>query len=102
MTNSNPAPAGWRLHDTLIGVLGGGGLGAVIGLYAAARVLDTSVPVTIGVAALIGAIVGVMMMLQTRRNSDGFWTTTTIVMWIIAVASIAFLVFFYDAVQNFS
>lgn len=102
MTVQGVASTRWRLHDYLIGVLGGGGLGAVAGLFIAARLIDASVPVTLAVAAVVGAIVGVLMMMQTRRNNEGFWTVTTIFMWVVAVASIAFLVMFYDAVRNFN
>ena len=102
MTAQGVASPGWRLHDYLIGIVGGGGLGAVAGLFIAARVIDISVPVAMAVAAVVGAIVGVLMMMQTRRNSEGFWTVTTIFMWVVAVASVAFLVLFYDAVRNFN
>jgi ABC-type Fe3+-siderophore transport system permease subunit len=102
LTTQGVASAGWRLHDYLIGIVGGGGLGAVAGLFIAARLIEGNVPVTMAVAAVVGAIVGVLLMMQTRRNHEGFWTVTTIFMWVVAVASIAFLVLLYDAVRNFN
>lgn len=100
MSQSTTVPNSWRMHDYLVGILGGGGLGATIGVFLAARVVDSDL--VIGAAAVIGALVGILVMMQTRRNSEGFWTVTVIVMWIIAVASIAFLVLLYDAIRNFS
>ncbi len=100
MSQTTTVPSSWRAHDYLVGILGGGGLGAILGVFLAARVVDSDL--VIGAGAVIGALVGILVMMQTRRNSEGFWTVTVIVMWIIAVASIAFLVLLYDAIRNFS
>ncbi len=100
MSEATAVPGSWRLHDFLVGILAGGGLGAIVGVFLAARVFDSDL--VIGAAALAGALVGVLVMMQTRRSHQGFWTVTVIVMWIIAVASIAFLALLYDAIRNFS
>lgn len=100
MSDSMTVPGSWRIHDYLVGILGGGGLGAVLGVFVAARVVDNNLVIAAG--ALVGALIGVMIMMQTRRNSDKFWTVSVIVMWIVAVGSAAFLILLYDAIRNFS
>lgn len=100
MSESMTVPGSWRIHDYLVGILGGGGLGAVLGVYVAARLVDNNLVIAAG--ALAGALIGVMVMRQTRRNSDKFWTVSVIVMWIVAVGSAAFLILLYDAIRNFS
>ena len=94
------ATFGWRIHDYLIGTLGGGGLGAILGVYAATRLVDSSWAIAVG--AVVGALIGIALMAQTRRNHDGFWTVTVVVMWVIAVVSALFLYMLYDAVINLS
>ncbi len=100
MTDSRTVPSAWQVHDFLVGILGGGGLGAVVGVFVAARLVDNNLVMAAG--AVIGALIGILIMMQTRRNNEGFWTVTVVVMWIVAVASVAFLVFLYDAIRNFS
>ena len=100
MTTSTSSPVGWKVHDYLIGILGGGGLGAVLGVYAAARLVDSDL--AIGVGAVVGALVGILLMMQTRQNHRGFWTVTVVVMWILAIGSGLFLYFLYYAIRNLS
>lgn len=100
MSESKTVPSSWLVHDYLVGILGGGGLGAILGVFAAARLIDNNIVIAAG--AVIGALIGVLIMMRSRRNHEGFWTVTVIVMWIIAVASVAFLVLLYDAIRNFS
>ena len=100
MTANQASPTRWRLHDYIVGVLGGGGVGTVVGVYVAARVIDNNMVIAIG--AVVGALLGILMVLQSRRNSTGFLTPTVVVMWILAVLSGAFLGLLYRAIVNFS
>lgn len=100
MAASIAVPNGWRIHDYLVGILGGGGLGAVLGVFLAGRVLPdgVSTPLVLAVTAVLGALPGIALMRETRKSHDGFWTVTTVVMWVVAIASAVFLTLLYKAI----
>lgn len=98
MTESPTGATSWRLHDYVVGILGGG-VGTVAGVYFAARVIDNNLVIAVG--SVIGALVGVLMVLGSRRANTRFLTPTVVVMWILAVLSGAFLGLLYNAIVNF-
>ncbi|HEX6946596.1 MAG TPA: hypothetical protein VF246_04525 [Acidimicrobiia bacterium] len=104
MTASQAARTSWKFHDYLVGILGGGGVGASLGVFVAARLLEDTMepPLVIAIGAIVGAVIGILLMRQTRENHEGFWTVTTVVMWIVAVASAVFLILLYRALLDFN
>lgn len=100
MTESQTGATSWRLHDYVVGILGGGGVGTVAGVYFAARVIDNNLVIAVG--TVIGALVGILMVLGSRRANTRFLTPTVVVMWILAVLSGAFLGLLYNAIVNFN
>jgi hypothetical protein len=91
----------WAAHDVIAGVFGGGGAGAVAGLFLAVRGLDFEAGWGLLGGAVVGSLVGILLLTSSHRESKGFLTVTVFVMWILALASGAFLYFLYDAIQNF-
>ncbi|MCI0424573.1 MAG: hypothetical protein L0Z49_06870 [Actinobacteria bacterium] len=89
-------------HDVIAGILGGGGTGAVVGVLLAVRVLDADSRWGLFGGAAIGALIGILMLTSSHRESNRFLTPTLVVMWVLAVASGAFLYLLYDAIRNFS
>jgi len=99
MTTARVSSDTWRIHDLVVGILGGGGLGAVVGAFFVARVAGGAIAMLVGV--VIGAIIGVLMLMRSHAHSDGFWTPTVVVMWLVGLGSGAFLYLLYDAIKNF-
>ena len=84
----------------IVGVIGGGGLGAIAGLVIAARdQLRRGWGLLVG--AIIGSVAGVAMLLRSHTSSTKLVTPSVVVMWIVAVGSVAFLWLLYDAIRNF-
>jgi hypothetical protein len=98
---SKEAAGRWTAHDVIAGVLGGGGAGAVAGLFLAVRGLDFDARWGLLGGAVVGSLVGILMLTSSHRESNGFLTVSVVVTWILALASGAFLFFLYDAIQNF-
>jgi hypothetical protein len=97
---TNETRGRWTAHDIIAGVLGGGGAGAVAGLFVAVRGLDFDSRWGLLIGAVAGSIIGILMLMSSHRESKGFLTITVMVMWILALASGAFLYFLYDAIQG--
>src|SRR5690606_41254226 len=93
-------PTRCRIHDFQVGLLGGGGLGSVLDVFLAGRVLPdgVSTSLVLAVTAVLGALLGIALMRETRKSHDGFWTVTTVVMWVVAIASAVFLTLLYEAI----
>jgi hypothetical protein len=91
----------WTAHDVIAGVLGGGGAGAVAGLILAVRWLDLDARWGLLGGAVVGSLIGILALINSHRESKGFVTVSVVVMWILALASGAFLYFLYEAIQDF-
>ena len=100
MAASMAVPNVWRIHDYLVGILGGGGGGALLGVFLAGRVLPdgVSTPLVLSVTAVLGALLGIALMRETRKSHDGFWTVTTVLIVVVAIASAVFLTLLYEAI----
>lgn len=72
----------------LIGLLAGLGMGAVAGLFAN-RLVENNVVVPVD--AVVGAIVGIYVLIQSHQRSRQFVTAVAAVTWVVLVASGLFL-----------
>ena len=95
-TTSNPT--WWKVHDTVVGLLAGFGTGVIAGLFAT-RVIDTNVVVDIGGG--IGAILGVFALFRSRRQPGGFVNAIVVIVWVLLVGSALFLTALVVAIANF-
>src|SRR5690606_32121239 len=100
MGASIAAPDRRSIRQYLVGILRGGRLGAVRGVFLAGRLRPdgVSTPLVLAVTAVLGALLGIALMRETRKSHDGFWTATTMVMWVVAIASAVFLTLLYEAI----
>ncbi|MEX1124689.1 MAG: hypothetical protein WD895_02855 [Acidimicrobiia bacterium] len=88
----------WKVHDTVIGLLAGFGIGVIAGLFAT-RISDTNAVVAVGGA--VGAILGVLALWRSRRQSDGFVNAIVVIAWVLLVGSALFLTALVLAIANF-
>jgi hypothetical protein len=91
----------WAIHDWIAGTLGGGGLGAIAGLFLAVRVFAFDAVWGMLGGLIVGAFIGVRLLVGSHRQSEGFLTPMVVAMWILAVCSGAFIYFLYEAIREF-
>jgi F0F1-type ATP synthase assembly protein I len=95
------APAGvWLVHDMIIGLLAGTGVGSIAGLFVAARISDNNLFTLAG--AIIGAILGILVLVRSHQRHDRFFTPVVFVMWFLLVASALFIAALISAIANFN
>lgn len=97
--NETTSPV-WLAHDLVVGLLTGTGVGTIAGLFIAARLSDSNL-FTLG-GAIIGAIVGILLLVRSHRRHDRFLTTTVVVAWILLILSVAFIALLVNAIANFN
>jgi hypothetical protein len=93
-----PVPTWWKVHDIIVGLLAGFGVGVIAGLFAT-RLVDSNVTVAIG--GVVGAILGAFALVRSRRRPGGFVDAPVIIAWVLLVASTLFLTALVLAVANF-
>ena len=93
-------PGVWLVHDVIIGLLGGAGVGSIAGLFVAVRVSDNNL-FTLG-GAIIGAIVGILVLVRSHRRHGRFFTPAVLVMWFLLTASAIFIAALISAIANFT
>jgi xanthine/uracil permease len=97
----SPGPAGvWLIHDVIIGLLAGAGVGSVAGLFLTANFSDNNL-YTLG-GAIMGAIVGIFMLVRSHQRHDRFLTPAVFVMWFLLVGSTLFIAALISAIANFN
>jgi hypothetical protein len=87
------------IHDIVIGLLAGAGVGTIVGLLIAVRVSDNNIITLVG--ALVGAATGIYMLMWSHRRNEGFITATVVITWILLVASAAWLILLAYAIATF-
>ncbi|MEX1037359.1 MAG: hypothetical protein WDZ96_00720 [Acidimicrobiia bacterium] len=90
----------WLAHDLVVGLLTGTGVGAIAGLFIAARVTENNL-FTLG-GAIVGAIVAILLLIRSHQRNDRFLTTTVVVSWLLLVLSAAFIALLIDAIASFN
>jgi hypothetical protein len=97
---SQGTPGVWLVHDVILGLLAGTGVGSIAGLFVAANVSDNNL-VTLG-GALIGAILGILLLVRSHQRHGRFFTPAVFVMWFLLVASALFIAALISAIANFN
>ena len=90
----------WLAHDLIVGLLTGTGVGTIAGLFIAVRLSDSNL-FTLG-GAIIGAIVGILLLFRSHQRHDRFLTTTVVVSWILLVLSASFIALLMSAIAAFN
>lgn len=101
MTTPTPRtgrPVWWWLHDIGVGLLSGFGVGAVAGLFIN-RLFEDNVVVLI--SALVGAVIGVYVLVQNHRETDRFLSVVVVVSWVLLLLSAGFIALLVWAVATF-
>ena len=91
-------PAWWWVHDILVGLLAGVGVGFVAGLFLNAQVENN---VVVLICTILGAVLGVLVLIQDHRGATRFLSAVVIATWVLLVCSAAFIALFIFAVLNF-
>lgn len=101
VTVPQATPNRWMVHDVIIGLLTGAGVGSIIGVFVAVRVSDNNLITLIG--AIVGAILGVILLMRShQKHPDRFLTASVIVSWILLVLSAFFITALVLAIANFT
>ncbi len=90
----------WMIHDVIIGLLAGAGVGSLIGVFISVRWFDNNL-VTVA-STLVGIVVGVIALLRSHQRHGRFLTTTVIVSWVLVVASGSLITALALAIANFN
>lgn len=98
-TTHSRRPASWAIHDWVIGLLAGGAVGLIAGLFFTARVVESAV-FPIG-GAVLGAVLGVYALTRSHLRHGRFFTPAVIVSWVLLGLSTVFLVALASAIANF-
>jgi hypothetical protein len=99
-TKPESTPSLWLVHDLVVGLLTGTGVGSIAGLFIAARVADNNL-FTLG-GAIIGAVLAILLLIRSHQRHDRFLTKTVLVSWILLVLSVAFIALLVNAIANFN
>ena len=91
-------PIWWWVHDILVGLLSGFGVGTVAGLFLS-RLVENNVVVL--ASAILGAAAGIYILIQNHRESRRFLSGIVVVSWVLLLLSAAFLALFIWAILNF-
>jgi hypothetical protein len=94
----DPAPVWWRIHDIVVGLLAGFGVGTVAGLFIN-RLFENNVVVLI--SATLGAVAAIYILIQNHRASRRFLSGVVVVTWFLLVLSAAFMTLLVLAIANF-
>lgn len=90
----------WLIHDAIVGSLAGGGVGSLVGVFMSVRWFDNNLLTLAG--AIIGAVVGVTVLLRSHQRSSTFLTTSVVVSWVLLLASGAVIAALASAIANFN
>jgi hypothetical protein len=96
----DPSTNRWLLHDVIVGILGGGGTGAVVGLFVAVRVSDNNL-ITL-IAAVVGAILATYATVRSHQSKPGLINITVGVVWFLLAASGVFIAALAGAIASFN
>jgi hypothetical protein len=92
-------PLSWLLHDLVVGVLTGFGVGLVAGVFAN-RLVETGAFIL--VIGAVGAIAGAYVLVQSHVRSDRFINSVVVVSWVLLACSCVFLVAVIQAILDFN
>jgi hypothetical protein len=97
---SQGTPGVWLIHDVILGLLAGTGVGSIAGLSVAARISDNNL-FTLG-GAIIGAILGILLLVRSHQRHGRFFTPAVFVMWFLLAAAALFIAALISAIANFN
>ena len=90
----------WLIHDSIIGLFAGGGVGSLVGVFMSVRWFDSNLLTLVG--AVAGAVVGVTALLGSHRRSKRFLTSSVVLSWVLLLASGAFIAGLANAIAKFN
>lgn len=88
----------WRVHDVIVGLLSGFGVGTVAGLFMN-RLFDNNVVVLM--TAILGAVIGVYVLVRNHQDADRFLSAVVVVSWVLLILSALFIGMLIWAVATF-
>jgi hypothetical protein len=91
-------PAWWWVHDVVVGLLAGFGVGAVAGLFLDRLIENEAVML---ICAILGVIAGITVLVQNHRDTQRFLNGIVVVSWVLLLVSAGFLGLFIWAILNF-
>jgi hypothetical protein len=86
------------VHDVVVGLLSGFGVGTVAGLFLL-RLVESNVVVL--ACAVLGVIAGITVLVQNHREARRFLSGIVVASWVLLLVSAGFLGLFVWAVLNF-
>jgi hypothetical protein len=95
---SNNSPTWWRVHDIVVGLLAGFGVGIVGGLFVN-RLMDNNLVVLSG--GIVGALIAIYVLIQSHGRSRSFLNAVVVVTWVLLALSALFLAALIQAILNF-
>lgn len=90
----------WVVHDVLIGVLAGSGVGSLVGAFVSTRWLESGLIVV--ALTILGAILGVLALQSSHRHNDHFITAAVIAAWVALAVSGIVLITLALAIATFT
>lgn len=90
----------WLIHDAIIGLFAGAGVGSLVGVFISVRWFDNNLTALAG--AIVGAAVGISVLLRSHQRHDTFLTTTVVASWLLVVASGSLIAALVLAIANFN
>lgn len=88
------------LHDWLVGIVAGAGVGAFAGMFLVARVADNVLLMVF--AALVGIVLGVLALRASHRNSDRLVNPVVVIVWILGAVGWLMVIGVIQAIRNFT
>jgi hypothetical protein len=97
-TAQSGARVWWRVHDVIVGLLSGFGVGTVAGLFMN-RLFENNVVVLM--TAILGAVIGIYILIRNHQDASRFLTAIVVVSWVLLALSAAFIGMLIWAVATF-
>jgi hypothetical protein len=95
-----PARDRFAIHDWVVGILAGAGVGGFAGMFLTARVLDN--PLMMIGTVLVGIVLGVLALRASHRNSDRLVNPVVVIAWLLGAVGWLMVIGVIQAIRNFT